>query len=403
MCALALAAGLASCDGAGEGVGGDELVIGGLFSRTGNWNTLGRNAEVALELAVADANVALADNGSDLRVRAEVVDTRLDPQGALAGLNQLIAGGARFVVGPQSSAEVAALKATADAAGVLLLSPSSTAGSLAIAGDNVFRFTPSDGPEGEAIAALMQADGVRAVVPVWRDDAGNSGLEAATRRAFTALGGTVTTGVRYGATTSDFSATVASLRTDVSAAQAQVGAGNVAVYLAAFDEVVGLFRRAQSDPVLSSVRWYGSDGVALSTALSGDAQAAAFAVRSGYPNPVFGLDPAAAPLAAPLLARIEARTGIAPDAFALAVYDAARVAVQAYVAARAAPEPAALRVYLAQAANAYFGATGWTALNEAGDRRYGVFDFWALRAGTPAPVWTRVAQYHPASRRLTRL
>jgi len=298
---------------------------------------------------------------------------------------------------------VAAIKDAAASAGVLVLSPSSTAGSLAIANDNVFRFTPSDGPEGEAIAAYMYSDGVRAVVPVWRDDAGNGGLEAATRKSFTALGGTVATGVKYAATTTSFAATVGTLRTAVQAAQAQSGTANVAVYLAAFDEVVDLFRLVQSDAVLSSVRWYGSDGVAQTAALTADAQAAAFAVRSGYPNPVFGLDPAAEPLATPLRARIERRTSVEADAFALAVYDAVRVAVQAYGVAGSADEVGRFRINFAQAANAYFGATGWTALNEAGDRRYGVFDFWAVRTTNGVTAWKRVAQYDPASHRLTRL
>ncbi len=398
---LALMAGLASCDTVNET--SDQLVIGGLFSLSGNWSTLGKNGQAALELAVADANVALAESGSSLRVTSAVEDTRLDPQTALAGFNRLVGKDARIVVGPQSSAEVAALKDAAASANVLVVSPSSTAGSLAIAGDNVFRFTPSDGPEGEAIAAYMYSDGVRAVVPVWRDDAGNGGLEAATRTSFTALGGTVATGVKYAAATTSFAATVAALKTAVQAAQATAGTANVAVYLAAFDEAVDLFRLVQADPVLSAVRWYGSDGVAQSTAVTADAQAAAFAEKSGYPNPVFGLDPAAAPLATPLRARLLQRTGIEPDAFALAVYDAVRVAVLAYIDAQGSDDVARLRVHFAQAANSYFGATGWTALNDAGDRRYGVFDFWAIRTLSGARGWTRVAQYDPASHRLTRL
>ena len=65
---------------------------------------------------------------------------------------------------------------------------------LAIAGDNVFRFTPSDVPEGRANSTLMWEDGIRALVPVWRDDAGNAGLAVATRAAFSAAGGTVLAG-----------------------------------------------------------------------------------------------------------------------------------------------------------------------------------------------------------------
>jgi len=44
----------------------------------------------------------------------------------------------------------------------------------------------------------------------------------------------------------------------------------IAVYLAAFDEVVGVFQSAHTNGTLSSTKWYGSDGVALSAVLPAD-------------------------------------------------------------------------------------------------------------------------------------
>jgi hypothetical protein len=41
-------------------------------------------------------------------------------------------------------------------------------------------------------------------------------------------------------------------------------------------------------------------------------------------------------------------------------------------------------------------------LNEAGDRRYGDFDFWAIRMQDGMPRWTRVALYEGRTGRLTR-
>ena len=78
--------------------------------------------------------------------------------------------GIRIVLGPDSSAEVEAVKAYADENGILLISPSSTAISLAIPGDNVFRFVPDDTQQAETIATLMWEDGIRAVIPIWRGD-----------------------------------------------------------------------------------------------------------------------------------------------------------------------------------------------------------------------------------------
>lgn len=392
--AVVLAAGLAACGDNPAGAGDeDEVVVGGLFSLTGNWSTLGQTGQAALELAVEDVNDYLEDAGSEMRFRAVVEDTRLDPDAVVARAQALRARGAQVVVGPQSSAEVAALKAYADDSDLLVVSPSSTAGSLALAGDNILRFTPADSLEGIAVSALMWDDGIRAVVPVWRADAGNQGLHRATRARFTALGGTVSDGFEYGASATNFAPVVAALRAQVEQAVAANGAAQTAVYLAGFDEVAALFGAATGDAVLEGVRWYGSDGVALSQALLDDATASAFAARVGYPNPIFGLGESTREAWEPVAARIAARAGLAPDAFALAVYDAVWVAAKAYVATGPSPSFETLKAQYVATASSHFGTTGWTILNAAGDRRYGDFDFWAIRPNGGGFRWERVAQY----------
>ena len=379
-----------------------EVLLGGLFSLTGSWSTLGHTGKAAMELAVDDVNEYLARNAARIRFVAAIEDTKLDPQIALAKAQALRARGVPLLIGPQSSSEVANLKPFVDANGLLLVSPSSTAGSLAISGDNVFRFTPGDSLEGAAISAMMWEDGMRAIVPVWRDDTGNSGLEQTTRASFARLGGAVLAGVKYGGTATDFNSTLASVGAQVRQAIEQHGMGKVAVYLAAFDEVASIFTSAAADPLLSSVRWYGSDGVVQSDALIQNRQAAEFARRVGYPNPVFGLEEGARDVWEPLAARIRQRTNLEPDAFALAVYDAVWVVARGYVASGATLSIEELKQAFTTAASTHFGATGWTVLNAAGDRKYGDFDFWGVREVGDGLGWTRVARYETRTRRLVR-
>jgi hypothetical protein len=54
------------------------------------------------------------------------------------------------------------------------------------------------------------------------------------------------------------------------------------------------------------------------------------------------------------------------------------------------------------AAGTHYGATGWTVLNAAGDRREGIFDFWAIRAAGTGRAWTQVASYDTRLGTLTR-
>jgi len=119
------------------------LRIGVLASLTGSWSTLGQNTVTALQLAIERLE-ADASRKSDARVRLFVRDTKLDPALALAAIKDLDKRGVNVVIGPQSSSELAAVKAYADQHDILVISQGSTASSLAIANDNLFRMCPND-------------------------------------------------------------------------------------------------------------------------------------------------------------------------------------------------------------------------------------------------------------------
>lgn len=366
--------------------------IGALFSLTGDGSSLGAASAAALELAVRDINREMVALEMPYRIESDVEDSRLTPSIALEKIQALHTRGARIVLGPQSSAEAAALLAFANAHGILVISQGSTASSLAIGGDYLFRLAPNDRLEGLAQAALLQADGVNVIVPMWRDDAGNGGLKEGTRKAFEALGGTVVSGVSYAPTTTDFTAAVAALGNAVRAARSAHPTGKIAVYLASFEEAVDIFRLARLDADLAAVRWYGADGVTQSRALITDANAAAFGVTTSFTAPNVGLDETARDQWQPLSAEIQARIGFAPDAYALSVYDAAWVAVLS--AAEVNNELALLRESFVRNVQRYWGVTGPTALDAAGDRKIGNFDFWTIRDDRGTIDWVRTAQFN---------
>jgi branched-chain amino acid transport system substrate-binding protein len=212
-------------------------------------------------------------------------------------------------------------------------------------------------------------------------------------------------GVQYAATQPDFAAALATLKTQVQTAITERGGtATVAVAHAGFDEVVDIFKLATVDPVLSSVRWYGTDGTALTEPLRADATAAAFARKVNFWAPIPGVDREASDRWQPIANRIAARAGGAqPDAFGLAVYDAVWVTAQAYLASGGRGNATALKSAFVTAANNLYGASGWTALNAAGDRRFGNFDFFALNASGTTSAWGLRAQFDTQRRVLTRV
>ena len=296
--------------------------IGVLATLTGSGFSLGRNTVAALQIAARDLK-NIGPQYRPVQFRLLVRDTQHDPSRALEAIQDLNARGVKIIIGPQTSSEVAMIKPFADAHNILVISQGSTASSLAIPGDNIFRFCPNDRREAEALVALLQHDGIRAIVPLWRNDAGNNGLHDSVQIRFQALGGTVASGFRYEPTNTNFSPATNSVASQITSLIAGgISPSSVAVYLAAFDEVVDVFHSAQGNPTLENTGWYGSDGVALSAALTGDSSAAGFAASVGYPNPIFGLPDALRNRWQPIADAIEARTGITPDAFALSTYDA---------------------------------------------------------------------------------
>jgi branched-chain amino acid transport system substrate-binding protein len=392
LCGLLIAL-LAPAAGVRAGQRHSAVKVGVLVSLTGSWSSLGQNTVAALQIA-AD-QIETASRGRD-RFRLVVRDTQLDPSKALDAISDLDRRGVKIVIGPQSSAEVVMIKPYADAHKILVISQGSTASSLAIAGDNIFRFCPNDMREAEAIVALMRHDGIRAIVPLWRNDAGNNGLHDSVQIRFQALGGTVAQGFRYEPATSDFSAATASVALQI---ENLIGGGRdpstIAVYLAAFDEVVGVFHSAEGNTTLSDTAWYGSDGVALSAVLPADSAAAAFAVGVRYPNPIFGLADALQNQWQPIADAIQARTGIEPDAFALSAYDALFVVRRALRDLKYLKKSFAnLKATFVGEASRYEGVTGSTALDPAGDRLNGDFDFWAVRPLNGSYGWVRIGTYN---------
>src|SRR5206468_8056212 len=290
-CGLVLAlVGSARADQSDESHSRRVFKIGVLATLTGSGSSLGIDTVAALQIAEEQLQADAISQHGGYRFHFFVRDTQHDPSKALEAIKDLDRRGAQIIIGPQTSSEVAMIKPYADAHNILIISQGSTASSLAIPGDNIFRLCPNDMREAEAIVALMQHDGIHAIVPLWRNDAGNNGLHDSVKAAFENLGGTVTAGFQYQPTTTDFSAATASVASQIATLRTAGGdAASIAVYLAAFDEVVDIFHSAASNSFLSSTRWYGSDGVALSAALTGDANASAFAANVYYQNPTFGL------------------------------------------------------------------------------------------------------------------
>lgn len=364
----------------------NEIIIGALLPLSGNLSYSGQAAQVGLDAAVEDVNTYLADK--NMKVRLIIEDDETNPAVAVAKIKKLKDMGARFVIGPDSSAVVEAVKPYADENGIILISHGSTAPSLSVPNDNVFRLLPDDTHQAEAMANLMIDDGVKAIVPVWRGDVWGDGLYEATKIRFEGMGGIVLDGVRYGPET-DFSNELKFLTSKVDRAVSEYGRDRVAVYFIGFGEAVTLFDMAGNTSV-SNVKWYGSDGTALDNNLINNPEAARFAVKTGFSNPYYSIE--IKDKYRKLEEKAKARIGMA-YLYSFTAYDALWLSTLTYINSNKSSDVNVLKKTLVNTASSYDGATGLILLNEAGDRQFASYDIWMINETNGTFVWERVAKY----------
>jgi branched-chain amino acid transport system substrate-binding protein len=371
--------------------GSNTILIGALLPLTGTLSSFGESAEASLRLAVEDVNNQLAKSGSSSRVGLVIEDTKTDPNVAREKVMDLASKGIRIVIGPSTSAAVAAVKDYADENGILIVSSSSTAPSLSIPNDNVFRFVPDDTHQAEALAKKMWDEGTRVVIPIWRTDVFGNNLQSSLKEEFEKLGGKVVDGVGYNPPVGNFAASLhrinfivweqelKSLTQRVNDAVRQYGADKVGVYIVAFDEIVPIMIQANRHQDLQSVSWYGSDGSAQNQGLIKNIEAAEFAVKTNFLNPIYSVN--ASDSFKKLEERIVEEIDEVPRSYAQVAYDefwVAALTLNNYVGTQK-DDIGSLRQAFINTANFYVGVTGRTELNDAGDRINGSYDFWAIR------------------------
>jgi ABC-type branched-subunit amino acid transport system substrate-binding protein len=371
--------------------GANTILIGALLPLTGTLSSFGESAEASLRLAVEDVNNQLAKSGSSSRVGLIIEDTKTDPNVAREKVMDLASKGIRIVIGPSTSAAVAAVKDYADENGILIVSSSSTAPSLSIPNDNVFRFVPDDTHQAEVLAKKMWDEGTRVVIPIWRTDVFGNNLQSSLKEKFEKLGGKVVDGVGYNPPVGNFAASLhrinfivweqelKSLTQRVNDAVSQYGADKVGVYIVAFDEIVPIMIQANRHQDLQSVRWYGSDGSAQNEGLIKNIEAAEFAVKTNFLNPIYSVN--ASDSFKKLEERIVEEIDEVPRSYAAVAYDEFRVAaltLNNYTGTQK-DDIGSLRQTFVNTTNFHIGVTGRTELNDAGDRINGSYDFWAIQ------------------------
>ena len=365
------------------------LKIGGLIELTGDLGPWGPMYKAALELAESEVNAWLQEIGADFKIDVVIEDVASDPDVTLEKMKSLHAAGVLFFVGPTSSAELSAIKEYADANHLLVISHASTAVSLSIEDDFVFRTCPNDFAQGPAIARMIYDTGVEHVIILFRQDDWGIGLKDAVENAFKKLEGDVYEAIPY-VEKAEYSAEVATLNDKVSSAVSAYGADKVGVLAISFGEIASIVEAAKEYPGLGEVKWFGCDGFVMCTELL-DPSVVDFVLDTGMVTTVFA--PSKTPKFTHVREYIYSQVGEEPDAYAYPIYDAVWLIVHGIMHV-GAYDPVAVKAVLPKIAEDYFGATGWMKMNPAGDKEASDYDLCAIVEVSPGQYeWQYVGKW----------
>lgn len=256
---------------------------------------------------------------------------------------------------------------------VILLSASSTATVLHIPDDNLFRTVCPDNIQAPAIAKMVHEYGIDACVFMYTAHAWGDGMFKLMEPAYEDYGGVVLDAIRYAPECTEFSSYLAGADQKIGEAIEIYGKDHVGFQLTALSESVTIVSQAADYPNLMSVVWFGSDGTARRQQIVDDCIEVASQVKlystlmaPGYSPKFYEIDE-----------KLYEQTGLRLDFYSAADYDNYWLLALSVIEAGTTDTDVMLEV-LPSVAERYFGASGWCALDETGDRAAGNYEIWGF-------------------------
>ena len=347
---------------------GKTIQIGYISSTTTGLETAVPHVQ---QMMVPDYNAYAAKLGYDVDF-AYLIDDATS-QGAVhlekvqgfksMGINIYIGGG-------WSSQASAALSYTNDN-NMLMWSASSTTPLLAIADDNLYRMCPDDTVQAPAISRMIQSMGVKYLVVIQRGDAWADGIWNFMAPHFEANGGVILERIRYAGEATEFANYLQAAEDKLAPAVAQYGVDKCGIDIISFEESVTMVTQAQDFPTVYGVKWFGSDGTALTQQFIDDAP-----TQSSHLHIYSTLAaPAETQKFKDLYDKYFALVARPYGYYTATAYDIGWVLTESILTAQSTDALDVIPLQMTTSNN-NFGASGWNQLNEYGDRAVSNYQIW---------------------------
>jgi len=375
--------------------GGQTVNFGALLDLTVYNPQNGLATQAAIGFALEDLNRYAATAGRDVKFTCSFADTRLDTTEAKNQLKNMFDKGiTMFVASPFTSGELKAITPFVNQNPVVVINSTSTAIGLNHAGSHIFRIITDDSFQAQALISAAITEGVKAIIPVVRNDVWGNSLAQVFKSGFLQKGGFVYPGATYSPSETLFTSLANTIQSQVNEAIATYGASKVAVLALTYSEITGIFSAASQYESLGLVKWYGCDGNAQLDGIISDNNHAAFAVKTNFMSPMNGIGNAwTTPLfTEQLSSKIALQTGVIPSVFALSAYDAAYIMGLAFLEVGSA-DMAKITAMIPLVCNNYAQMGISRRLNADNDLEKADYIFWKALHNQNGYYWDKFATY----------
>ena len=338
----------------------------------------------ATRFAVRNVSREMTLDVRDIKVRLKVMNSHGLASDAYLALKDLRFREYDGLVGPGSDDEIAAIKGIVNKLG--MVSVCYGGGSIAhgTEADRLYRLNPAVDHVGNLLARVLEKDGTKNAVCLVTDDYYDQSAYTLFSSRFTG-----DDELNIYKVSLDEPQPLVEASKAVERYMKRDGEESVSVIAFCSHRIREVMYGATGHPLLSRVRWYGTDNNAMDAQLAASDRAAAFASKVGFKAP----RPAYFPVneeCKSLFEYIKEKTG-SPATYRCAyAYDAAYALAKALVMTVDEKHPSKRQRMLERVCAGMPGTTGFLDLNADGDRAVGYYSMYTLRKGGSGYYWQKL-------------
>ena len=355
-----------------------DVAIGVILPTSGDLATVGNENLVSIELAIEDFNEYLTNKTHSWRLEPIIRDSATSPSVTYEHISFLNRNNITTVIGLVASENIRNIKDYSDANNMLLVSCCSSAPALAIPNDSVYRLVPDDSNEGAALAKLIHHEGIKVIVPVWRDDIWGNGIQKTTAESFNKTQVIVDPGFIY-YPNSPNSVDMTILNKKVQGYVGNYTADKVAVLFLGFGEISYLMESAGKleNSILDKVRWFGSGAITKERQINDNPKSFEFAQKINLTT--VQVATSQNPTYEKVKAHLIEKTGLDPSSTAYSSYDMVWIVGEAMLQANSS-DASEIKKYLNNTLTnpTYKRSLSSNTFNNMGDLKQANYEIWRL-------------------------